>query len=195
MIKLRVFLQILRYRFVAVSYDTAQAFSLLISIMWLYLLSVFFLNVSMLFSPCLKIFGTKNFAVADGSVCHVIPSFSISPIVAVSPSAIFCVSWFAFPKRRIFVVNCERIDWGRRWLTGPGSLKSKDTQWPTFHDYLSHVRQELRLLLLSITLTRPWELHQSQALSAKPHSEAFKPVLFIACSFIGFCLSLVKACY
>ncbi len=45
--------------FVAVSYDTAQAFSLLIS-SWLTSFRV--LNVCMLFSPCLKIFGTKHCA-------------------------------------------------------------------------------------------------------------------------------------
>ncbi len=145
--------------FVAVSYDTAQAFSLLI---YHVALPPFrFLNVSM-FSPCLKIFGTKNFC-----GCFVSP-FCHNTLCKASIS--HCGNFTGVPflyldlrSSRIFVVNANESIEEKTLLTGPGSLKSKKIpNDQIFHDYLSHVRQEFVLaafLSMAANTQRPYQSH------------------------------------
>ncbi len=121
-----------------------------------------FSNVSMLFSPCLKILGRRIFAVA---LCRVrLSCNTLKPHIANcgnSPSAIFCVSDLRSQAeffRRKLRTNRLRKDVGWRSLFAKTKrhLLMTDLSWP-----FSHVRQELRLPLFYPWLLTRQRLHQT----------------------------------
>ncbi len=84
-----------------------------------------FPDVSMLFSPCLKIFGT-NFCgcFVSPSVMYPLKFLNII-IVANLTECHFLRILICVPQANFRRKLRTRIDWGRRWLTGPGSLNPK----------------------------------------------------------------------
>ncbi len=150
--KLRFFLRLLRdYCFVAVSYDTAhKAFSLLISIMWLTLLSVF--SWTSRFVSMLKDIW-RRICVACNCICTItILKFSIFncgnhwvPFLRI----------FDLCSYRIFVVNCnESICWGKTTLVDGSRFAKNPKRYLNDRPFMtispSHVRQEFALLLFII---------------------------------------------
>ncbi len=153
-----------------------------------------FLNVSMLFSPCLRYSGRKGRTVALESVCHVIPSKVLNIMVWQShPSAIFAYLDLHVPKQN-FVANCQTDRLRKTLVVGPGSLKSKEYLM-TDLSWLSESRSP------GIALAaHPWLLTRQNSsvtstIGLKPHSEPLSSPFYssLALSSVFVCRSLRRA--